>query len=328
MSGVPYDLIAQQLLRAARGDRSQVAFSRRLGFKSNVVARWESGQRFPVASVALRAMELGGFDVTGALTRVHPQRRGPKGLGDDALAAWLGVLMGRTSQQELAARAEVSPSVVSRWLSGQTRLRLPDLLRCLDAMTGILSSFVNDLASLEAVPAAAPAAPTRVVSAAEVVFEFPIASFVNILLRTPAYRRLPTHLPAWLADRAGTDVATIQETIAAMERAGLVALEGDHYTTTTPPGLAHVPPSRAQARRLREVQLGALARRPSTGAPIDPGDNFAMLHMVCSPEAMAEVRDVFRRAFAEARMVAQSHDTGVDTEQRACVVAVDMLTLG
>ena len=40
---------AQQLLRAVRGRRSQQALSRHLGYRSNPVANWETGRRYPTA---------------------------------------------------------------------------------------------------------------------------------------------------------------------------------------------------------------------------------------------------------------------------------------
>ena len=39
----------RELLRALRGHRSQVAFARWLGFRSNVPAAWEGGHRCPDA---------------------------------------------------------------------------------------------------------------------------------------------------------------------------------------------------------------------------------------------------------------------------------------
>ena len=49
------ELAARQLLRALRGKRSQVAFSRRLGYRGNPIADWEAGRRTPTAQEMLRA---------------------------------------------------------------------------------------------------------------------------------------------------------------------------------------------------------------------------------------------------------------------------------
>ena len=50
-----FEALAQQLVRAIRAHRSQTAFSRWLGYKSNVVYTWEAGRRWPTASEFVRA---------------------------------------------------------------------------------------------------------------------------------------------------------------------------------------------------------------------------------------------------------------------------------
>jgi len=54
-------------MRAVRADRSQVAFSRRVGCSSNVAAEWESGRRVPSAATALSCCARVGIDVAAAL---------------------------------------------------------------------------------------------------------------------------------------------------------------------------------------------------------------------------------------------------------------------
>lgn len=65
------DVIARELVRAVRGHRSQIAFSRLIGYASNVVASWESGRRFPTAAEFFRAAERAGLAVRGALARFY-----------------------------------------------------------------------------------------------------------------------------------------------------------------------------------------------------------------------------------------------------------------
>src|SRR5687767_1463566 len=53
-----YALLARELLRELRGRRSQRAISRRLGFESNVIYRWEAGRSTPSAADFFRLVEL------------------------------------------------------------------------------------------------------------------------------------------------------------------------------------------------------------------------------------------------------------------------------
>jgi len=62
-----YEVMAAELLRALRGRRSQVAFSRRLGYRSNVAHTWETGKRWPTAAVTLRAARRVGVDLDAGL---------------------------------------------------------------------------------------------------------------------------------------------------------------------------------------------------------------------------------------------------------------------
>lgn len=64
-----FDELASDFLRALRGKRSQLAFSRRLGYRSNVVARWENHRCWPTAAGTLYAASRTGIDVRGRRRR-------------------------------------------------------------------------------------------------------------------------------------------------------------------------------------------------------------------------------------------------------------------
>jgi hypothetical protein len=71
---IDYEALASEVIRALRGERSQLAFSRRLGRASNVVYAWESGRSFPTAAETLRAAALRGHDVRAILARFAADR--------------------------------------------------------------------------------------------------------------------------------------------------------------------------------------------------------------------------------------------------------------
>ena len=66
-----FELMASELVRALRGKRSQLAFSRRLGFRTNVVHTWEAQRRWPTASRSLAVAQRAGVDPKAALTRFY-----------------------------------------------------------------------------------------------------------------------------------------------------------------------------------------------------------------------------------------------------------------
>ena len=101
-----YAKIAREFLRNIRGRRSQAAFSRRLGYSTNVAYVWESGRAFPTAAKTLAAARRAGIDLQAALRRFY--KTPPAWLDVTDLASPSGVaqlledLRGRTSVMDLA----------------------------------------------------------------------------------------------------------------------------------------------------------------------------------------------------------------------------------
>ena len=62
-----YEQMAMDLLVALRGHRSQVQWSRWLGYRSNVAYSWEKGRRWPTAAETLRAASRAHVDVHQAM---------------------------------------------------------------------------------------------------------------------------------------------------------------------------------------------------------------------------------------------------------------------
>ncbi len=147
---VDFNSISRQFLRAVRGRRSQVAFSRRLGFASNVAAEWESGRRIPALSTALGACERAGIDVVGAFRRFWPPTA-PLLTGIDAatLAHWLDAMRGKDPVSTVARRTALSRHQVARILSGKTEPRLHQFFALVHACTGRLSDLVAECVDIE-----------------------------------------------------------------------------------------------------------------------------------------------------------------------------------
>ena len=222
------DEVAAQLLRALRGTRSQVAFSRRLKYRSNVAADWEQGRRFPTAGELLRAASLVGVDVPEAVARFHPAAAAAFALDDDGIARWLEALRGTAPIQDVAARAGLSRHAVGRWLSGQTRPRAPDLLRLVDALTGRTQDLVAELVDINQIPALAERI-RRARASRRVGIEAPWSLPVMLALETSAYAALEAHDSGWLARLLGLDRARVDGCLALLEEAGVIVMEGRHY---------------------------------------------------------------------------------------------------
>ena len=225
-----YERVSRDLIRALRGKRSQVAFSRRLGFRSNVVYAWEAGRRWPTASGFLAAAQRVGIKVSTELREFA----GPPGWPDDVevatpagAAGFLASLRGATPIVEVAARAGRSRFAVARWLKGQAEPRLPDFLRLVSALSLRVLDFVArfvDPATLHSTRQPW----RRLESARTLAWASPWAQAVLLALELADYQALPGHDGAWIARRLGLGQAEAEGALRLLQRSGQVAWRGRH----------------------------------------------------------------------------------------------------
>src|SRR4051794_34859670 len=114
--------LAADWLRFLRGKRSQRAFSKRLGYRSNIAYRWESEVCFPTAAEVLKMVQragvpleprVGSFFGSAAPAALPAQLASPSGV-----AALLRALRGNTHVVEISRRSGFSRFSIARWLSG------------------------------------------------------------------------------------------------------------------------------------------------------------------------------------------------------------------
>jgi hypothetical protein len=151
---------ARELLRALRGRRTKPAFSRHLGYKSNVAQRWESGVSWPTATSFFDICQRLRIDTRAAVSRYL--RRDPPWLGQLGLrsaagvASFLSDLRGRTPIGALATASGYNRFSISRWLKGSAVPRLPELLCMIEVCTRRLADFIAELVDPEQMPSLAP----------------------------------------------------------------------------------------------------------------------------------------------------------------------------
>lgn len=140
------ELRARAFLIDLRGSEQSASLSSRLGYTSDVVAEWEAGRRWPTASEVLRVCTARRIDVRAALHRFDPGSAAAYGSGEDAeVAAWLRGVCGRADPRDIARRLGRPVATVRRWLGGQVRPTLPELLALLDAATGRAEDLLCEL---------------------------------------------------------------------------------------------------------------------------------------------------------------------------------------
>ena len=263
------EVVARQLIRAIRAHRSQVQLSRRLGYASNVVYAWEAGRRWPTAAETLRACHRTGVPVAERLERFLGRAPGWLSEGVDAwspesVAALLDALRGDASVTDLAARAGLGRSRVSRWLSGRTEPRLPEFLQLVEAASARMVDLVAALVGPESVPAVAPLW-ARMEARRRGAGEYPWTQAILRALELSDYAALPAHEPGWIARRLGISEAEEGRCVAFLRDTGQVRWDGHRFRGD--PLAVDTGRTPEVGPRLKAHWAGVAAARVEAGAP-------------------------------------------------------------
>jgi transcriptional regulator with XRE-family HTH domain len=261
-----FEAMASEWVRALRKKLSQSAFSRRLGYKSNVVHRWENGEAWPTASRFLRVCERQGHDVRAAYAEFF--HRAPSWLEGQApssragVAALLRELRGEMQVGALADASGYSRYSVARWLNAKAEPKLPEFLRLVDAASRRALDLVATLQDPSELPSAEPRW-TRLQSLRKAAYEEPWSHAVLRALELGDYPECREPV-SWLSGVLGIPGPQVARALAVLESTGQVRHEGDRWvplpatsvTTGGDPKLLGV-----LTRAWTEIALERLAKR-------------------------------------------------------------------
>jgi transcriptional regulator with XRE-family HTH domain len=292
-----FERLASDWLRALRGKRSQLAFSRRLGYRSNVVARWENHYCWPTAAGTLQAAARTGIDVRSRLdvffqvprpwlSQVKPSSRA-------GIVALLNDLRGNVAIVDLAREAGFSRFSVSRWLKGISEPRLPDFLRLVEAASLRVLDFVAAFADPAQLPSVA-AIWTERQAAREAAFARPWSHAVLRALELTSYRALPQHQAGFMAARLGITPEEESACLQVLARARQIHKRERKWSVRS--GVAT--DLRAETVRLRELKrfwLDVAQDRLTAGADGTFGFNL----FACSEADLVVLREMYLAFFQQ-----------------------------
>jgi hypothetical protein len=300
-----YERLASELLRALRGERSQSAFARRLGYKSNIVYSWEAGRAFPTAAKALWAAQRSAVDVPGALLSLYRKPPGGDRLDPTTpagVAQFLNELRGRATVQQVATATGRNRFAVARWLKGSAEPRLPDFLRLVQATTLRLLDLLGALTDPLALPSICDAW-RELELARAATYRQPWSQAVLRTLELAAYRSLSRHEPGWIASRLGIDIDDETRALELLLATGQIRRTRTGYE---PLGEARVIDTRRDARAARELRIFwsevALGRLRAGSEGLYSHGVFAV-----SERDLQRIRELQRAYYQEVRaLVAES----------------------
>jgi transcriptional regulator with XRE-family HTH domain len=262
-----YERVARELIRALRGRRSRAELSRRAGYKSNMVHRWEAGSCWPTASVYLQLHRRFRPTSSSWIERFfHTQPSWACALdatSPAAVAAFLRALRGKTPVLRVAELSECNRFSVSRWMAGSTEPRLPDFLRLVQACSRRLLDFAAALEDPEELPSLR-ASWRQQQLARKAAYDLPWSHAVLRGLELVDCPRAGNEQEAFLARKLGIDSARVREALRVLQATAQVKRSGGGFVprevTSVDTG---ADPVRAHALRTAwaEVAVERLQRR-------------------------------------------------------------------
>jgi transcriptional regulator with XRE-family HTH domain len=294
-------ILAGELLRAMRGKRSQRAFSRRLGYRTNIAYTWESGRSFPTAARAFAVAERAGIDTAAAVARFFGAP--PAWLGRAPLTTTEGVvallreLRGGQAIVEIAERSGRSRFAVARWLQGGAEPRLPDFLRLVDVCSLRLLDFLAALVDPRALPSAR-AAWTQLETRRRAAYEVPWSQAVLLALELRAYEELPRHRDGWIAARIGIGAEEERACLALLERTGQIRMVRRKYAIV-PSRTVDTRRDPRAAQRVKVWWSQRAVERLDAGAP---GPSSYNLFTVSAAD-LERLRELHRSYFQQMRAI-------------------------
>lgn len=322
MKDVDYEKLAIELVRELRGRRSQSAFSRRLGYRSNAVYAWEAGRAFPTAAAFFRSLERAGRDVDTALAafyRVPAERADSLDLTTrEGVARLLDDLRGRTSVVDLAKSAQRSRFAVARWLKGIAEPRLPDFLRLVECASLRLLDFLACFSDPVKLPSVADAWQT-LESARRAVYELPWSHAVLRVIELEAYRALKRHRPGFIANWLRIPREEEERCVALLLASGQIKKERGRLI----PGAALTVDTRRDPERSRQVKAWwADVARERLLAGVEGTFSYNLFSV--SRSDLERIQELHRAYFRELRRIV------ADSEPSECIAlaTVHLFELG
>lgn len=270
MQVLDYQQICIELLTHVRGGRDTRRLSRALGYKSDVVKRWERGERMPSAEQAFALMAKCGVEPRARLAEgffvfdgdwLRPWRQPNAAF----IQAMLKHVMGDRSASEVARGLGWSRFAVGRCLAGKTKPTLVDLLRWVEDCTGRGIDWLASFVSPSQLPSAA--GPWRRLEAFRLaIYDTPYVDAVIRALELDDYLALERHYEGWISGRLGIGIQDEKRALRRLLDAGIVERVGPRLVSRAPARL-NTSATPARVRGVKRFWGEEALRRLEADAP-------------------------------------------------------------
>lgn len=218
--------LSQELLEHVRSKRSHSGMDSYLNLGSGQYLRWESGDVEIKWDDFVLVCKKMSYPIAEALRESLSYTGNP--FNYDLIIA---ACVGKTSQETLGKQLDVTRYTVNRWVNRKASPTLTQILRILHSATTKLPVFIkaliggDQLRSFESYLA-------QTDSMLGLIQEMPWISGITCALSLDEYKCLPEHSHSWLTQKLGIPESTIELSVVAMERHGLLHWNETHYELT------------------------------------------------------------------------------------------------
>lgn len=218
---VDFAALTRQLVVQLRGEDSQRALSKDLGFSFNQIGKWESG-----------ATQMSWNDLA-ALAR-HRQLN-----IESSFRRFFWTFRGEFSPRNVIqfflndhrfARGSVyrSPETTRRLKAGEAQVMVADVLELMALQPPLLLGWISQLVDAHALPAIATVFQSFSTQI-ELVMNDPLTVFVEAALALDGYRALPEHDDRYLARHATCSLAELRSTLKTLCDHQIIFFDGNKY---------------------------------------------------------------------------------------------------
>jgi transcriptional regulator with XRE-family HTH domain len=305
----PFDFqkIQSEFLRAARGNRSQASFSEILGYRSNKVHRWETNQTILSWSDFCHLCQKRRLPLSEACRIAFAY----DGQVTDSKAL-LTILFGQRKLSEIARQVGVSPSLVSRWRSGQVEPSFVQMAQIIHNGFSSLPEFIGRLVRIEKVPSLA-AELDREREEKEIHYRNPWVAALLLFLRTIDYDSLPAHQEGFLAKKLGVPIGEERKIVARLLEIGAIQKEKNREIYEPSSRSINVGGDPEGNRRIREYWTERCLKTIRKGLPNRERNAWGYMLLNTNSETRRKIRERYLAFYQDVHNIIQSSQAPCDS---------------
>jgi len=215
-----YKDFCAHFIKVLRGKETQSSFSEKMGYKFNVVSRWENNKKKVLWGDVLKLNQIFGWNVSKVLESVTHSEYSKNPNTQELLR---GILKNDRSLK--AVEKEFSKQKIFRLRAGSVRLQFNDFLKILNCVYGRDERFLNLLLGEETVKniykSLGECVDGRDVYR-ELVVEDPLYSLILNCIQIGAYQKLGEHSDEFVAKKIGLSEDQVSFRIEHLLRSGVL----------------------------------------------------------------------------------------------------------